>query len=104
MIVTNGSGNGGNAIIGMVPGTGEIMIRKIGMVAGRRGPGTVGPRNKVMGGRTSVRVSGMVPLSPRAKGKAEIEFRVGSKGGMEVTIGDKGRVWCDLGKKALGNF
>lgn len=69
---TNRSGNGANHILGILIGRKHTVIRNVGVMSGDAGPGTGGPRNNVIGRRTSVRVSGLGPISPGANGTAHI--------------------------------
>lgn len=70
------------------------MIRNLGLIGHRAGPDRGGPRNNVVAGRTTVRISGMVLMSPRDNGPAHIGvIRRTSNAGIHATMGDNGTVW-----------
>ncbi len=92
-IGTNRSGNGANGILGVFIRGRHTVIRNLGVMSGDRGPDTGGPRKKVIGRRTTVRVSGLGIMSPGANGPAHVNEGLGtSNGSMHCTGGSKRRV------------
>ncbi len=92
-IGSNRSGNGAIHMLRIVITGRHTMIRNVGVMSGDAGPGTGGPRNNVIGRRTSVRVSGLGIISPGAKGTAHVNHHHGRTNGLiECTGGSKRRV------------
>lgn len=103
IIVSNGSGNGRNAIVTARPGGRHMFIRNIGAMGHRAGPSRTGPRNNVIAGRTNVRISGMVIISPRAGATAHVGgMRNGSNGFIHTAIGSNAMLGWSKGRRLRG--
>lgn len=92
VIVTNGSGNGHNGILGILTG-GHLIVNNLGLIGHRAGPGPVSNmRNNVIRGRTPLSTSGITVFGNRAGGTSHINFGMRSNGGVHIFGSARGTI------------